>query len=104
MKMFKRQWAESGKRLNKKRKKIAEITEPGEYFGEMASILREARSASIISQGRAVIKRFPGDKLTEIIEKYPEVAKHLFGVIAQRLGHANKITIKLASDMSPRSR
>ena len=83
--------------VSKQGKKIAEITEPGEYFGEMASILEEPRSASIISKGRAVVKRFPGDKLSEIIEKYPDVAKHLFGVIAQRLGHANKITIKLAT-------
>jgi type IV pilus assembly protein PilB len=44
-------------------KKIAEITEPGEYFGEMAAILEEPRSASIISAGRCTIKRYPGDKL-----------------------------------------
>ena len=86
--------------VSKQGKKIAEIIEPGEYFGEMASVLGEPRSASIISKGRAVIKRFPGDKLPEIIEKYPDVAKHLFEVIAQRLGHANKITIKLANDLA----
>ncbi len=86
--------------VSKQGKKIAEITEPEEYFGEMASILGEARSASIISKGRSVIKRFPGDKLTEIVEKYPDVAKHLFEVIAQRLSHSNKITIKLANDIS----
>jgi type IV pilus assembly protein PilB len=85
--------------VSKQGKKIAEITEPGDYFGEMAAILGEERSASIISKGRSVIKRFPGDKLPEIIEKYPDVAKHLFEVIAQRLGHANKITIRLANDI-----
>jgi hypothetical protein len=41
-----------------------------------------------------VVKRFPGDKLLEIIEKYPEVSIHLFSVLATRLGYANKITIK----------
>ncbi len=86
--------------VSKQGKKIAEITEPEEYFGEMAAILGEVRSASIISKGRSVIKRFPGDKLPEIIEKYPDVAKHLFGVLAGRLDHANKITIKLANDMA----
>ncbi len=86
--------------VSKQGKKIAEITEPEEYFGEMAAISGEDRSASIISKGRSVIKRFPGDKLPEIIEKYPDVAKHLFEVIAHRLGHANKITIKLANDIS----
>ncbi len=86
--------------VSKQGKKIAEITEPEEYFGEMAAISGEVRSASIISKGRSVIKRFPGDKLSEIIEKYPDVAKHLFGVLVTRLGFANKITIKLANDLA----
>ncbi|MBU0971590.1 MAG: type IV-A pilus assembly ATPase PilB [Proteobacteria bacterium] len=71
-------------------KKIAEITEPGDYFGEMAAITKSARSASIISKGRSKVKRFPGDKLGEIIEKYPEVAKHLFSVLADRLHQADR--------------
>jgi len=49
-------------------KKIAELTEPGEYFGEMAAISGEQRTATIISQGRSTIKRYPGNKIDEIIE------------------------------------
>ncbi|MBW1862535.1 MAG: cyclic nucleotide-binding domain-containing protein, partial [Deltaproteobacteria bacterium] len=79
---------------------IGEILEPGDYFGEMSAISGEPRSASIISKGRSVIKRFPGEKLLEIIEKYPEVAKHLFGIIVSRLDHANKITVKLVNDLT----
>jgi len=71
-------------------KKIAEIVQPGEYFGEMSAITGEPRSASIISKGRSMIKRFPGDKLSEVIEKYPDVAKHLFGVLAARLDSTDK--------------
>jgi len=78
-------------------KKIAEIVQPGEYFGEMASITGEPRTASIVSKGRATIKRFPGDKLLEIIEKYPEVAKHLFQVLANRLGHSDKMIVNMLS-------
>src|SRR5210317_298502 len=58
-------------------KKIAEITQPGAYFGEMSAISGEARSASIFSKGRSTIRRFPGDKLFEVIENHPDV-KHLF--------------------------
>jgi len=76
-------------------KKIAEIVQPNEYFGEMAAITGEPRTATIISKGRSVIKRFPGDKLSEIIEKYPEVAKHLFGVLAGRLDRADKIMVNM---------
>lgn len=65
----------------------------------MAAISGESRSASIISKGRSVIKRFPGDKLTEIITKHPKVAQRLFGLIASRLDNANKINIKLINDL-----
>ncbi len=77
-------------------KKIAELTEPGEYFGEMASISGEHRTASIISQGRSTVKRFPGDKIDEIIEKYPDVSAHLFRTMTSRLLKSNQILVKLA--------
>jgi type IV pilus assembly protein PilB len=80
-------------------KKIAEITQPQEYFGEMSAITGEPRSASIISKGRSVIKRFPGDKLSEIIEKYPDVATHLFGVLAGRLERADRIMVNMIRGM-----
>lgn len=78
-------------------KKIAELTEPGEYFGEMASITGEERTASIIAQGRANVKRYPGDKLEEIIEKYPDVSGHIFKTITTRLQASNMINVKLAA-------
>ena len=77
-------------------KKIAELTEPGEYFGEMAAISGEQRTASIISQGRSTVKRFPGDKIDEIIEKYPDVSAHLFRSMTSRLLKSNQILVKLA--------
>lgn len=76
-------------------KKIAEIVQPGDYFGEMSAITGEPRSASILSKGRSLVKRFPGDKLIEVIEKYPEVAKHLFGVLASRLDQADQRFVKM---------
>ncbi len=79
-------------------KKIAEITEPGDYFGEMSAITGEPRSATIISKGRSSIKRFPGDKLPEIMEKYADVSRHLFGVLATRLHRADEITVNLINE------
>ncbi len=78
-------------------KKIAEIVQPGVYFGEMSAISGEVRSATIISKGRTNIKRFPGDKVFEIIEKHPDVTKHLFKSIVGRLHQSDKIIINLAS-------
>ncbi len=82
-------------------KKIAELTEPGEYFGEMAAITGEQRTASIVSNGRAEVKRFPGDKLDEIIAKQPEVSEHLFKTMTVRLQKSNQIIVKLASGRKP---
>jgi type IV pilus assembly protein PilB len=76
-------------------KKIAEINQPGDYFGEMSAITGEPRSATILSRGRSLVKRFPGDKLTEVIEKYPEVAKHLFNVLATRLDKTDQRLVKM---------
>jgi len=83
-------------------KKIAEITQPGSYFGEMSAISGEARTASIIAKGRATIRRFPGDKLFEVIENYPDVSKHLFKTIVNRLEHSNEIIMKLANGRQAR--
>ncbi|WP_457551731.1 cyclic nucleotide-binding domain-containing protein, partial [Desulfobacula sp.] len=76
-------------------KKIAEIVQPGDYFGEMSAITGTPRSASILSKGRSLVKRYPGDKLIETIEKYPDVAKHLFSMLATRLANSDKQTVKM---------
>jgi len=77
-------------------KKIAEITEPGEYFGEMASLLDRPRYATVVSIGRCKVKRYPGDKLPELIEKYPDISNHIFRTMARRLEKTGQILIQLA--------
>lgn len=79
-------------------KKIATISEPNEYFGEMAAITGEARSASIVSEGRSMVVRYPGDKLPETMEKNPEVAQALFRTFAKRLGETNASLVKMKAE------
>ena len=78
-------------------KKIAQIAQPGEYFGEISAITGEPRSVSIVAYRRAVIRRFPGEKTHGIIEKYPHMASHLFEVLADRLNKVNQNIVKLRS-------
>jgi type IV pilus assembly protein PilB len=85
----------------KQGKKIAEVVQPGDYFGEISAITGEPRSTSIVSKGRSQVKRFPGDKLYEIIEKYPDVAKNLFSTLSSRLCHADAMLVKLLKQKGP---
>ena len=84
-------------------KKIAEITEPGEYFGEMAAISNEPRFATIVSVGRSAVTRYPGDKLMELIEKYPEISRKLFRTLVDRLQKTDRMVVKLASAGRPQA-
>jgi len=83
-------------------KKIAEISQPEDFFGEMSAIAGVPRNASIVAKGRVTVKRFPGDKLPELIEKHPDIAKHLFKTIVDRLYLANDIIVKLADGRNGR--
>jgi type IV pilus assembly protein PilB len=79
----------------KGRKILSEITVPGEFFGEVAGIISEPRSATIISRGKSIVERYPGEKIPEIIEKYPDITKKFLEVSAVRLDHAEKIIVNL---------
>ncbi|NNG00055.1 MAG: Flp pilus assembly complex ATPase component TadA [Desulfobacteraceae bacterium] len=72
----------------KGKKKIATITERGEHFGELAALTGEKRSASIVAMGKTVVKRFPGDKMDEVLAKHPEISIKLFRVLADRLSNS----------------
>jgi type IV pilus assembly protein PilB len=84
-------------------KKIAEITEPGEYFGEMAAISNEPRFATVVSVGRAAVTRYPGDKLLELIEKYPDISRKLFKTLVERLQKTDRMVVKLATGGRPQA-
>jgi len=76
-------------------RKIAEIVQAGEYFGEISAITGKTRFETVMSRGNSIVQRFPGDKLPEIIEKYPEITKKLLEVNADRLNYANNIIVNI---------
>ncbi|MDR1164276.1 MAG: type IV-A pilus assembly ATPase PilB [Deltaproteobacteria bacterium] len=64
---------------------IAEISQTNTYFGEMSSLIGSRRSATIKSQGRSIVKIFPGDKLGEVLDNYPDIAKQIINTLVLRL-------------------
>jgi type IV pilus assembly protein PilB len=82
-------------------KKIADIMQPGEYFGEISAITGKPRSETVMSRGNSVVQRFPGDKLPEIIEKYPDITTKLLEVNADRLNYAHNIIVNYMNKKVP---
>lgn len=69
---------------------IGEITQPGEYFGEMSALTNEPRSATVRSKGKSIVKVFPGEKLKETIENYPDISLTIIDSLLRRLGDMDK--------------
>ena len=73
----------------KGKEKIAEISEPDTYFGEMSVLLGEKRSASISSLGKSIVKVFPGDKLWETLDGFPDISRQVITSLATRVKDTN---------------
>jgi type IV pilus assembly protein PilB len=74
----------------KNNRKIAEITQPDEYFGEMSALHNKPRSASVFSRGKSIVKVFPGEELKNTIDNYPEIAAKIINSLLVRLDDANE--------------
>lgn len=78
---------------------IAEIDEPMSYFGEMAAILGEPRTASIIAIEESEFMIVPGDQLSTLIDVSPAVGKKIIATLAQRLRDMNRERHLLAGEV-----
>ena len=66
------------------------MTQPGEYFGEMSSLLNQTRTATVTSQGRSVVQVFPGEDLESTLLNYPQLSKKIIDTLASRLAKASE--------------
>jgi len=69
---------------------VGEITQPGEYFGEMSALTNEPRAATVRAKGKSIIKVFPGEKLKETIENYPDIALRIINSLIRRINETDK--------------
>ena len=71
-------------------KEVARMTQPGEYFGEMSSLLNQTRTATVTSLGRSVVQIFPGEDLEVTLLNYPRLSKKIIDTLALRLAKASE--------------
>lgn len=82
--------AEKGLEVSRGGHKLAILQNPGEFFGEMAAILNEKRTASVKSLGNSILEVYPGDHLQKIFADYPQVSMRIISALSQRLAETTK--------------
>lgn len=84
------QLIQGGLVITKSGRIVGEISQAGEYFGEMSAIQNQPRTATIRSRGKSVVKVFPGDKIMQTIENYPEIGMKIIQSLISRLNESDK--------------
>ncbi|MBW1709603.1 MAG: type IV-A pilus assembly ATPase PilB [Deltaproteobacteria bacterium] len=84
--------------------KIAEISEPDSYFGEMSALMGGKRTATIRSLGKSIVKVFPGEKLWETLENFPNISKQVISTLVNRLEDTNQRVIELVGQKTEAER
>ena len=79
-------------------KEVGRITRPGEYFGEMSSLLNQERTATVTSLGRSVVQVFPGENLEATLSANPQLSKKIIDTLAARLAAANQRITELQQE------
>jgi len=75
---------------------IARLTQPGTLVGEMSVLTQSPNSATVRADGKAVV-RVVKDAI-QFINRQPEIAVHIAGVLAQRLNATSKVLADLRTE------
>lgn len=78
--------------------KVAEISEPYSYFGEMSALLGEPRSATVRAIEKSEFMVIPGDKFETLIDVNPVIGKKVMQTLAERLASMNKERLALIDE------
>jgi len=80
---------DAGLRVTLKGVEIGRIDRPGDFFGEMACLLKAPRQATVSSMGESLVQVFRPQRLEQIVSENPQLAMKLIGTLARRLSLAN---------------
>lgn len=85
------------------RQRVVTTLGPGDFFGEMAVVTGQPRSATAEVVEEAELLKVPADKLQEMVAGTGEVAIRLIRHLAERLENANRfIDLLLEDDITAR--
>jgi CRP/FNR family cyclic AMP-dependent transcriptional regulator len=71
-------------------KPAARALRDGDYFGELALLDGQPRSASVVADGELHVIKIPASAFREAIEREPEIALTIMRELAQRLRRAEQ--------------
>ena len=77
------------KEINGRSQKLGSLGE-GQFFGEMAYLLGEKRTATVIAETEMVVLVFQPDLLEELMTYSAPLSRRIIGTLAQRLMHMNQ--------------
>jgi CRP-like cAMP-binding protein len=80
---------------------VAEISDPGAIFGEMAALLETSHSATVRAGGEVVAFRI--DDARAFLQNRPEVVFHVACILAQRLNDATLYLADFKSQFADRA-
>ncbi len=80
-----------GIELTRQNKTLKILSEPGEFFGEMAALLEEPRSATAHSIGESVLEVYPSHQLPNILRDYPRFSVRIIRDLCRRLADMNQM-------------
>ena len=66
---------------------------PGDFFGELALLDAEPRSASALTQSPVLAFRLDQDDFYDVMEERPEVLRNILRVLCQRLRRQNEKSV-----------
>jgi len=81
-------------------REVGRISRPGEYFGEMSSLLHQARTATVTSLGKSVVQIFSGETIEATLCVNPQLSRKIIETLASRLAEASKRITHLAEESS----
>ena len=90
---------DKGLEVVKQGQSLAIIKQTGDFFGEMAALLGENRTAGVRSIGESVLEVYPADRLHQMLGDYPGMSLRIIRDLAARLARTSNELIRSSENI-----